>query len=364
VEAKPSTTSPGHPASWNGKVAELVRALVEEAGGSPHAEFLQEMIHTVLRLAEDHADRGDIKILNAALRDLTSAFRVFGPYRGIRKVTIFGSARTTEDQPEYRQALRFAHEISRQGWMVITGAGDGIMKAGQGGAGRERSFGVNIRLPFEQPANEFIQNDSKLITFKYFFTRKLIFVKETDAIALFPGGFGTLDEAFEILTLIQTGKSNPLPVVCVDRPGGDYWKAWDGYVRGALLARGLISPGDVSLYRVTDDVRTAIAEIRGFYRNYHSSRYVGDLLVLRLQYAPTDEALDRLNAEFRDILVDGALRVSPPLPEEANDPASAGLASLPRVTLHFNRRDIGRLRQLIDALNQLPATGDSDIRQR
>lgn len=355
MELKQETTPPGLFAPRNGKVGELIHNLVEEAGGSPHAEFLQEMVQTVLRLAEDHADRGDIKILNVALRELVQAFRVFAPYRGIRKVTMFGSARTTEGQPEYQQALMFAHEISRQGWMVITGAGDGIMKAGQGGAGRERSFGVNIRLPFEQPANEFIQNDSKLITFKYFFTRKLIFVKEADAIALFPGGFGTLDEAFEILTLIQTGKSNPLPVVCIDRPGGDYWKAWDSYVRDVLVARGLISPGDVSLYRATDNIGTAIAEITGFYRNYHSSRYVGDRLVIRLQHAPAGRQLDRLNAEFQDILVDGAMTVSPALPEEANDPALGGLAHLPRLTLHFNRRDIGRLRQLIDALNQVPA---------
>jgi uncharacterized protein (TIGR00730 family) len=350
VELKHGNPIPGALAPGNGEVGELIHRLVEEAGGSPHAEFLQEMIQTALRLAGDHAERGDIKILNVALRELVQAFQLFAPYRGIRKVTMFGSARTTEDQPEYRQALEFAHAISRQGWMVITGAGDGIMKAGQGGAGRERSFGVNVRLPFEQPANEIIKNDSKLITFKYFFTRKLVFVKEADAIALFPGGFGTLDETFELLTLIQTGKSNPLPVVCVDCPGGDYWKTWDGYVRDVLVKRGLISPQDVSLYRVTDRAETAIAEIIGFYRNYHSSRYVGEQLVMRLRRAPSERQLDRLNGEFRDILVDGALAVSPALPEEASEHA---LAHLPRLTLHFNRRDVGRLRQLIDALNQL-----------
>jgi hypothetical protein len=339
-------------APQNGRVGELIQQLVSEVGGSPHSVFLEEMIQTVLRLAEDQAERGDVKILNAALRELVDAFRLFAPYRGIRKVTIFGSARTTEDQPEYQQALEFAQEISRQGWMVITGAGDGIMKAGQGGAGRERSFGVNIRLPLGQPANEFIQNDSKLMTFRYFFTRKLIFVKEADAIALFPGGFGTLDEAFEILTLIQTGKSNPLPVVCVDRPGGDYWRNWDAYVRRDLLARRLISPGDVCLYRVTDRLEGAIAEVTGFYRNYHSSRYVGDLLVIRLQHAPTGDELARLNEEFRDIPLNGPMTVSLALPEEGNDHA---LVHLPRLTLRFNRRDVGRLRQLIDALNQLPS---------
>jgi len=337
--------------SRNGKVRELIHQLVEAAGGSPHPEYIQEMVHTALRLIEDHADRGDVKILNAALRELVYAFRIFAPYRGIRKVTMFGSARTTEDQLEFRMALAFSHAISRKGWMVITGAGDGIMKAAQGGAGRERSFGVNIRLPFHQPANEFIKNDPKLITFKYFFTRKLIFLKEAGAIALFPGGFGTLDETFEILTLIQTGKSNPLPVVCVDRPGGDYWLAWDRYVREVLLARDLISPEDLSLYRVADSLETALQEITGFYRNYHSSRYVGDRLVIRLHQAPAGEPLDRLNHEFADILVDGAMAVSPALPEEGNDHA---LADLPRLVLPFNRRNFGRLRQLIDALNQLP----------
>ncbi|HSB79754.1 MAG TPA: LOG family protein [Candidatus Methylomirabilis sp.] len=338
----------------NGEVAELVRRLVEAAGGSAHADFLQEMIGSVLRLIENQADRGDVKILNAALRELVHAFKIFAPYRGVRKVTMFGSARTAEDQPEYLQAQAFAQAISRQGWMVITGAGDGIMKAAQGGAGRERSFGVNIRLPFEQVANEYIQNDSKLITFRYFFTRKLIFVKETDAIVLFPGGFGTMDEAFETLTLMQTGKSNLLPVVCVDRPGGDYWQAWNGYVQGVLMDRGLISPQDLSLYRVTDCLDEAVEEVTGYYRNYHSSRYVGDRLVIRLQHAPSPEELNRLNREFRDILLSGAMTVCPALPEEAGDLA---VADLPRLVLQFNRHDVGRLRQLIDALNSPPAPG-------
>jgi uncharacterized protein (TIGR00730 family) len=351
---EPESPTQSLASSRNGEVAELVRRLVEAAGGSAHAEFLQEMIYSVLRLIENQADRGDVKILNAALRELAHAFKVFAPYRGIRKVTMFGSARTAENQPEYLQAQAFAQAISRQGWMVITGAGDGIMKAAQGGAGRERSFGVNIRLPFEQAANEFIQNDSKLVTFRYFFTRKLIFVKETDAIALFPGGFGTMDEAFETLTLMQTGKSNLLPVVCVDRPGGDYWQAWNGYVHGVLMDRGLISHQDLSLYRVTDRLDEAVAEVTNFYRNYHSSRYVGDRLVIRLQHAPSRQELDSLNREFRDILASGVMTVRPPLPEEAGDLALAGL---PRLILHFNRHDVGRLRQLLDALNQLPAPG-------
>jgi uncharacterized protein (TIGR00730 family) len=346
-----TTTSP---ARANGAIAELISQLIEQAGGSPHAEFLEEMIHSALRLIRNQTSRGDVKILNAALRELIYAFRVFAPYRGTRKVTIFGSARIADDSPEYLQAAAFAREVSAQGWMVITGGGGGIMKAGQDGAGRDQSFGVNIRLPFEQTANEIIQNDAKLITFRYFFTRKLVFLKETDAIALFPGGFGTMDEAFETLTLLQTGKSPLLPLVCVDREGGDYWHAWDAYVRGTLLARGLISPEDLSLYRVTNRLDEAVGEIVTFYRNYHSSRYVANRLVLRLHHAPTPDALARLEREFADILSDGGFSTGPALPEEAEESV---LADLPRLVFSFNRRDVGRLRQLIDALNRIPHVG-------
>ncbi len=342
-----SKTSPS-PRS-NGTVDELIASLIEQAGGSPHADFLEEMIHSTLRLIRNQTSRGDVKILNAALRELIYAFRVFAPYRGTRKVTMFGSARIAEGDPEYRQAVAFAREMSARGWMVITGAGEGIMKAGQDGAGRDQSFGVNIRLPFEQAANEVIQNDAKLITFRYFFTRKLVFVKETDAIALFPGGFGTMDEAFETLTLLQTGKSPLLPLVCVDREGGGYWHTWDAYIRGTLLSRGLIAAEDLSLYRITDRLDQATSEILTFYRNYHSSRYVGNRLVLRLQHAPAPETVARLESDFRDILAEGGFSVSSALPEEVEDSA---LAALPRLTFIFNRRSFGRLRQLIDALNQ------------
>jgi len=339
------------PPSRSNEVSDdLISRLIEQAGGSPHAEFLEEMIQSTLRLIRNQTSRGDVKMLNAALRELVYAFRVFAPYRGIRKVTIFGSARLPEGSAEYQQAADFARSISAQGWMVITGAGEGIMKAGQDGAGREQSFGVNIRLPFEQTANEVIQNDAKLITFRYFFTRKLVFVKETDAIALFPGGFGTMDEAFETLTLLQTGKSTLLPLICVDCKGGDYWRSWDAYVRGILLARGLISFEDLALYRVTDSLEEALDELLTFYRNYHSSRYVGNRLVIRLHHAPTAEAVGRLEEEFRDILAEGGLVVGPALPEEAEESA---LADLPRLTLSFNRRNFGRLRQFIDALNRL-----------
>ena len=342
-----TTTSPS--TRSNGAVDELIAHLIEQAGGSPHSEFLEEMIHSTLRLIRNQTSRGDVKILNAALRELIYAFRIFAPYRGTRKVTMFGSARISEDAPEYLQAVAFAREMSARGWMVITGAGEGIMKAGQDGAGRDQSFGVNIRLPFEQSANEVIQNDLKLITFRYFFTRKLVFVKETDAIALFPGGFGTMDEAFETLTLLQTGKSPLLPLVCVDQQGGGYWRAWDAYIRGTLLSRGLIAAEDLSLYRVTDRLDEAATEILTFYRNYHSSRYVGNRLVLRLQHVPAVEAVARLENEFRDIFAEGGFSVGSALPEEAEESALAGL---PRLTFVFNRRSFGRLRQLIDALNR------------
>jgi uncharacterized protein (TIGR00730 family) len=232
--------------------------------------------------------------------------------------------------------------------MIITGAGDGIMGAAQGGAGRAASFGVNIRLPFEQEANPTIAGDPKLINFRYFFTRKVAFVKEAHAIALFPGGFGTHDEGFEALTLIQTGKSEILPVVFIDAPGGSYWVQWRRYLEDHLRARGLISPEDFALFRITDSVDEAVSEILHFYANYQSSRYVRDLLVIRLREAPDEGPLERLNQEFAPILKGGRIEVGPPLPEEGDE-----VISHPRLTLRFNRRDVGRLRQLIDRLNDL-----------
>jgi hypothetical protein len=349
--------NPSASARTNGALDALISQLIEQAGGSPHAEFLEEMIHSTLRLIRNQTSRGDIKILNAALRELIYAFRVFAPYRGTRKVTLFGSARISEDAPEYRQAEAFARAMSARGWMVITGAGEGIMKAGQGGAGRDQSFGVNIRLPFEQSANEIIQNDAKLVTFRYFFTRKLVFVKETDAIALFPGGFGTMDEAFETLTLLQTGKSPLLPLVCVDREGGDYWRSWDGYIRETLLSRGLIAEEDLALYHVVDRLDEATNHILTFYRNYHSSRYVGNRLVFRLHHMPAPDAIAALERDFADLLAEGGFVMGGALPEEAED---AVVADLPRFSFVFNRRSFGRLRQLIDALNRLPQVDAQD----
>ncbi|HEX9756417.1 MAG TPA: TIGR00730 family Rossman fold protein [Nitrospiria bacterium] len=333
----------------HGTLDDHVMRLIEMRGGSPNSDLLKEMILTVLKFAGDQADRGDLKILNSALKELRYAFKVFRPFRKIRKVSVFGSARVGANDKVFHQARLFSEKITELGFMVITGAGEGIMKAAQGGAGREKSFGVNIRLPFEQYANEYIENDPKLVTFKYFFTRKLIFIKETDGVVLFPGGFGTHDEAFEALTLIQTGKSNLLPVVFLDEPGGIFWKEGGEYIREHLLNRGLISEEDMALFKVTDSVDEAVDEVVHFYRNYHSSRFVQSQLVLRLHYPVNDELLERLNIEFKDILNEGKISRSSPFPEEINE---ENLSKLNRLAFTFNRKDFGRLRQMIDLLNQ------------
>jgi uncharacterized protein (TIGR00730 family) len=312
-------------------------------------ELVQQIKETADKLLRDRAGRGDVKLLSTALRELRYSFKVFAPLRNRRKVTVFGSARMKDDYPSYGQAVEFGRKIAEAGFMVITGAASGIMEAGHVGAGRENSIGINILLPFEQYANPVIHGDQKLMHLKYFFTRKLLFLKESDAIALFPGGFGTHDECFEVLTLIQTGKSHMFPVVCVDYPGDDYWKSWDEFIRRQLLARGMISPDDLFLYKVTESVDEAIAEIAGFYRVYHSMRYVRGALVLRLQKAPSEGLLDRIRSDFKDILAGGTFEVTSALPAEAND---SHLSSLPRLQFRFDRRSLGRLRQLIDLLNR------------
>jgi hypothetical protein len=277
------------------------------------------------------------------------AFKTFYPYRHIRKIAIFGSARTSPNAEEYALAVDFARCVTQQGFMVITGAGGGIMQAGNEGAGRQHSFGLNIQLPFEQGANPFIEGDEKLIPFKYFFTRKLFFLKESDALALFPGGFGTQDEAFECITLSQTGKSSPMPLVLIDKPGGHYWHDWNDYIHKQLLQRGFISPDDPSIYTITDRVDVACEAIASFYRVFHSSRYVGNRLVLRLNTELSDQEVDILNTEFSDILLKGRIEKSHALPQEAED-MTIGMS---RLVMYFNQRDLGRLYQLIRRINDL-----------
>jgi len=301
------------------------------------------------KLARDNTSRGDLKILSRTLRELRYAFKVFSPYRSRRKVTVFGSARTRPHEATFQQAVDFGRSMAERNWLVVTGAASGIMEAGHLGAGRENSMGLNIMLPFEQEANPVIAGDPKLVHMKYFFTRKLMFVKECDAVCLLPGGFGTLDEGLEVLTLLQTGKRDMVPVVFLDEPGGSFWREWHEFVVRRLLVQVLISPEDLSLYKLTDRVEEAVDEILGFFRVYHSMRYVRNKLVLRLQTPPGDDLLAAIHRRFSDITSDSHFDLGGPLPEEQDEPK---IVHLPRLIFRFNRRSLGKLRQLIDCLNR------------
>ena len=327
-----------------------IEDLIKYRGGGHNPELVADVIENALKLLTDVEDRGDARIIQTALRELRYAFRLFAPYADRRKVTVFGSARTKPKEQEYQQAFEFARKMAQAGWMVITGAGPGIMQAGHEGAGPENSFGANIRLPWEQSANPVIQGDKKLVTFKYFFTRKLTFVRHADALALFPGGFGTLDEGYETLTLMQTGKSKLMPLVLIDPPGATYGKTWDKHVREHLLRNQLIAPEDLDLYRITESADEAVKVITRFYRNYHSMRFVRDLLVIRVKHTPSPSAVEALNEDFADIIAAGQIHVAKPFPEEREE---AHTLRLPRLAFEFNRRGYGRLRQMIDVLNGL-----------
>ena len=342
-----STTN--HSGILDGQIDKLLDNLPEH----PHRKLIQRSLKVLLRIADSDTERLDWKILTASLEDLEQGFKKFYPYRHTRKIAIFGSARTSLQQTEYKMAVEFARRMTQAGFMVITGAGGGIMQAGNEGAGRANSFGLNIRLPFEQGANAAIEGDDKLISFKYFFTRKLFFLKESDAIALFPGGFGTQDEAFETLTLCQTGKYGPVPLVLVDRPGGDYWHSWNDYICQQLKERGLISPEDPSLYTITDNLEVACQTIEDFYRVYHSSRYVGELFIIRLKLKLSELVVEQLNDEFADLLSRGKISQGVALPEERSNQE---IIDLPRLTLYFNQKSLGRLYQLIAKINSF---GDS-----
>jgi uncharacterized protein (TIGR00730 family) len=327
----------------------VILELLEAAGVPPERRLLfQQMLTTVLKLHEDGASTANLKVTNAALKELRYGHKVFGAYQDVRKVTVFGSARTAREEPVGVAARDFGRRMVEAGWMVVTGAGAGVMGAAQEGAGGERSFGLNIRLPFEQEANPWIAADPKLISFKYFFTRKLFLVKEASAVALFPGGFGTMDETFELLTLMQTGKSSLVPVVLVEAGPKPYWRIWNRWIAGVLVERGLIEREDTAFYRIVDSVDEAVAEIQGFYRVFHSSRIVGENLVLRLQRALGDEELAGVQRAFQDILKGPVDQAAGPVPQELHE-----FPALPRLILPFNRTSYGRLRQLIDFVNAL-----------
>jgi uncharacterized protein (TIGR00730 family) len=335
--------STGNP-EFDARISELVR----DWRCGRHNELVEELLVTALLLGHDEISVGDMKLINRTLKELRGANNSFGPYQHRRKVAVYGSARTAPDKPDFQAAEAFAEKMRDRGFMIITGAGDGIMGAANKGAGRRDSFGLNINLPFEQSANETINGDIKLVAFNYFFTRKLTFVKESDGIALFPGGFGTMDEGFELLTLIQTGKSIIIPIVMVESPGGKYWASWKTFLEEHLLAQGLISPEDFHLFKVTDDVDEAVEEIANFYKVFHSYRYVREKLSIRLKRSLAPAAMEQLQAEFGDLLKDGTFEQRRALRDELNEPA---LADMPRLVCVPHRRKFGRFRQLIDFIN-------------
>jgi uncharacterized protein (TIGR00730 family) len=313
------------------------------------ADLIERIRKSADKLEADQTSRGDLKILSRTLRELRYAFKVFAPYRARRKVTIFGSARVTKEMPTYQQAVELGRAMAAEDWLVVTGAASGIMEAGHVGAGRDHAMGLNIMLPFEQVANEVIRGDHKLVNMKYFFTRKLMFVKECDAVVCLPGGFGTLDEAMEVITLLQTGKRELVPVVLLDEPGGTYWTDWQKFVESHLLQANMISESDFSLYKVLHSVDETVQELLTFYRRFHSMRYVKNQLVFRLHEELHPAQLDEISRDFDDILASGEFHQRPALPDEGDEPQ---LAHLPRLVFHFNRRSLGRLRELVDAVNR------------
>jgi uncharacterized protein (TIGR00730 family) len=325
-----------------------VRDLVRDWGAKKTPELIEEMIVTALKMARDEMSVADLKLINRSLKEMRYAAKVFAPYAHLRKVAVFGSARIPEGAPEFQVAEDFAREIVARNYMVITGGGDGIMGAAQQGAGREHSFGLNIRLPFEQKVNVVIEGDPKLINFNYFFTRKLNFVKETHAFALFPGGFGTMDETFEVLTLLQTGKARIIPVVLLDRPDGAYWETWMKFLTDHLFRLGFVSEEDFCLFKIVHNVKSAVDEICRFYKIYHSSRWVREQLVIRLSEPLPPTALADLNHKFADLVREGEIAQRSALSEEKNEPE---IWKMPRLVLTPYRRSFGRLRQLIDAIN-------------
>jgi uncharacterized protein (TIGR00730 family) len=355
VSNKPATrpaerTTPTRYRTGDPELDRLLHDLLDRIDPGADVDQLWEILVSAVRLAGDDADRLDLKITNAALKEMRNAFRIFAPYRDVPKVTIFGSARIGAEDPLYTQARELARSLADRGWMVVTGAGPGIMAAGLEGAGREHSFGINIRLPFEQRANEFIAGDEKLVSMKYFFTRKLMLMKESRGFVSLPGGFGTLDETFELLTLQQTSKAEPSPIVLLDAPGGSYWQELLRFMTEQVMTYRMIDHDDLGLFTITDDVDAACEEIVGFYRNFNSVRWVGDRLVIRLEADPTDEEIERLNEEFADVCASGRITRTAPLPPEV---ATDDRLDKPRLVLDFNIFRYARLRALIDALNRL-----------
>jgi uncharacterized protein (TIGR00730 family) len=336
---------------------ELVRKLLDDAGASRNRDVLGDILRNAYGLATDNADRLDLKITRDSLREMREAFRLFAPYESVRKVTVFGSARTLSTDPLYEHARELARRLADNGWMVVTGAGPGIMAAATEGAGPERSLGVTIRLPFEEGADGPLAGSDRVVAMKYFFTRKLMLMKESSGFVCLPGGFGTQDEAFELLTLQQTGKATPAPIVLLDVPGLTYWQEWKRFVEDELVAAGWVSPRDTNLFTLTDDIDVAVDAIRGFWRNYESLRWAGDRLVIRLRAAPTDAELADLNERFGELCLEGGIERTDPLPAEVSD---NDRLDLPRLVMRFDVRKGGDFRDMIRALNELDSAPPLD----
>jgi uncharacterized protein (TIGR00730 family) len=330
-------------------VDSLIDQLVKQSSSSETEHLLREILTTSVKLGKESSDRGDLKLVNNTLKELRYSFKIFSPYRAVKKVIIFGSARSKNNSAEYKMAEELSRKLTDKGYMIVTGGGPGVMEAGNKGAGSGKDFALNIRLPFEQKPNPYIDEKEKLINFKYFFTRKLIFVKETDATTLFPGGFGTLDEGFEMITLVQTGKSRPRPIVLMEPKGSTYWHSWMNFVKSKLVKNGFIKKEDLSLFQIVKSVDAAVKYIENFYRVYHSIRYVSGLVVLRLNREISKKTLKLINQEFKDILNSGEIMVIPPTAKEIQENE---FLNLPRLTLNFNMRDYGRLCEMIQVINR------------
>ena len=333
----------------NPGIDEQIATLMDLAGIDANRDIVRELIIGSLKYAQDARDRGDLKMMNTTIKEMRYTAKVFGPYQDRYKVTVFGSSRTPPDTPLYNMAVRFARQVVEKGFMVVTGGGPGIMEAANKGAGPENSFGATIKLPFEQTTNEIVASNPRMIQYKYFFNRKVAFIKETHAIALFPGGFGTMDEAMEAMTLVQTGKRNPIPIVFLETKRDTYWDRWMEFMQNYLVKDGYLPPTDVDLVTIRSDEKEAVKVITTFYRRYHSMRYVGDVVVLRLKTRPTERMIRVLNEEFsKDLLPGGSFEARGPLPEEEDEPK---LLDLPRIIFPFNKQCFPSLKAIIERVN-------------
>ncbi|MCL2761260.1 MAG: TIGR00730 family Rossman fold protein [Desulfuromonadales bacterium] len=333
----------------NATVDPIIDELIKVTEGIHHPELVREMIISALKSGQENSYLADIKFLNNAMKEMRYTNKVFAPYHDRQKVTIFGSARTDPGEKSYQDCVEFSRRLAEKGYMIITGGGGGIMQAGNEGAGSENSFAVNIHLPFEQAPNEVMANNPRLITYRYFFNRKVAFVKEAAAIAVFPGGFGTLDEAMEVFTLIQTGKTTPKPLILLDDESG-YWEGWFEFIKMQLLGRGFVSAGDFSIFTITRSVEEAVQVIEDFYKNYNSHRFADGRLIIRLNKELSDEQIGLLAEEFPEMLKPGtSIDRTAPLPEEDDEP---DMLHLPRIILHFDKYHYGLLIAFIRRLNQ------------